>query len=613
MKIGADYKGSGRCEFVVWAPLLKSVSLKLVSWSERIIPMEMADKGYWKVVADGVLPCALYLYRLDNKLEMPDPASRFQPEGVHGHSQVIDQNEFQWDDDDWKGIDLKDFIIYELHAGTFTKEGTFEAVIPYLDYLKDLGITAIELMPVAQFPGSRNWGYDGAYPFAVQNSYGGPNGLKVLVNACHKKGLAVILDVVYNHFGPEGNYLSNFGPYFTGMYKTPWGDAINFDGPYSDEVRRFFISNALYWITEYHIDALRVDAIHGIYDFSARHFLQELGEIVHKNADALDRKVYVIAESDLNDVRVINPVEIGGYGLDAQWNDDFHHSLHALITGEKNGYYEDFGEIGHLEKAFGEGFVYSGEYSRFRKRKHGSSTKDRPAHQFVIFSQNHDQLGNRAMGDRLSQTQSFEKLKLAAGVVIFSPYIPLLFMGEEYGETAPFQYFVSHSDESLIEAVRKGRREEFSSFQWKGEIPDPQAESTFLNSKINIELYKKGQHNILFNFYRELIRLRKEVPALCNLSKETAEAKGFEEEKVLYVRRWFEDDGVFCLYNFDEKHAKIKLTLPEGIWEKILESSSKEWGGDGSLSEEKVESNSSEVVMGINPHSFILYRKIRGQ
>lgn len=612
MKIGADYKGNGRCEFVVWAPLLKSVSLKLVSLSERIIPMEMDNKGYWKATADDISPGILYLYRLDNKLEMPDPASRFQPEGVHGPSQVIDQNEFQWDDDGWKGIDLKDFIIYELHAGTFTNEGTFEAVIPYLDYLKDLGITAIELMPVAQFPGSRNWGYDGAYPFAVQNSYGGPNGLKVLVNACHKKGLAVILDVVYNHFGPEGNYLSNFGPYFTGMYKTPWGDAINFDGPYSDEVRRFFISNALYWITECHIDALRVDAIHGIYDFSARHFLQELGEmIVHKNADALGRKIYVIAESDLNDVRVINPVEIGGYGLDAQWNDDFHHSLHTLLTGESKGYYEDFGKISHMEKAFREGFVYSGQYSAYRKRKHGNSSKDRPAHQFVVCSQNHDQVGNRAAGDRLSQTLSFEKLKLAAGVVIFSPYIPLLFMGEEYGETVPFQYFVSHSDKWLIEVVRKGRKEEFSSFEWRGDIPDPVAESTFLNSKINVSLHREGRHNILFRFYKELIRLRKEVPALSNLSKENMEVKGFEEERVLYVRRWFEDDGVFCLYNFDERHAKIKLTLPEGIWEKILESSSKEWEGDGSLPEEKMESNSSEVVMGINPHSFVLYRKIK--
>jgi maltooligosyltrehalose trehalohydrolase len=611
IKIGANYLGNRSCEFIVWAPLLKDVSLKIVSPSERIMPMEMDNKGYWKVTADGVSPGALYFYRIENKIDRPDPASRFQPEGVHGHSQVIDPNEFHWGDDDWKGIDLKDFIIYELHAGTFTKEGTFEAVIPYLDYLKDLGITAIELMPVAQFPGSRNWGYDGVYLFAPQNSYGGPNGLKALVNACHKKGFAVILDVVYNHLGPEGNYLSNFGPYFTNRYKTLWGDAVNLDGPFSDEVRRFFISNALYWITEYHIDALRLDAIHGIYDFGARHLLQELGEIVHQNADALNRKIYVIAESDLNDVRVINPVEIGGYGLDAQWNDDFQHSLHTLTTGENKGYYEDFGEMWHLEKAYKEGFVYSGEYSKYRKRRHGSSTKDRPAHQFIVFSQNHDQVGNRAMGDRLSQTQSSEKLKLAAGIVILSPYIPLLFMGEEYGETSPFQYFVSHSDEALIEAVRKGRKEEFSSFQWQGEIPDPQSETTFLNSKISIELHREGRHNILFKFYKELIRLRKEVPALSNLNKENMEVKGFEEQMALVVRRWFKDDVVLCIYNFDEKDVRIKLMIPEGVWKKILDSSSEEWEGSGGLSEEKIESHGSEALISIKPHSFLLYRLYR--
>lgn len=610
MIIGADYLGDGICKFIVWAPLHKDMALKLIS-PENIIPMEMDDKGYWEATVDNVLPGTLYVYQIDNKIERPDPASRFQPEGVHGPSQVIDQNEFRWDDDSWKGVDLKDFIIYELHVGTFTEEGTFEAIIPYLDYLKDLGITAVELMPVAQFPGNRNWGYDGAYPFAVQNSYGGPDSLKSLVNACHKKGITVILDVVYNHLGPEGNYLSDFGPYFTSRYKTPWGDAVNFDGPYSDEVRRFFIDNALYWITEYHIDALRLDAIHGIFDFSARHFLQELGEIVRQNAFALNRKIYVIAESDLNDVRVINPVEIGGYGLDAQWNDDFHHSLHTLLTGESKGYYEDFGEIWHLEKAFREGFVYSGEYCKFRKRRHGSSTKDRPSNQFIIFSQNHDQVGNRVMGDRLSQTQSLEKLKLAAGIVILSPYIPLLFMGEEYGETSPFQYFVSHSDENLIESVRKGRKEEFSSFEWSGEIPDPQAESTFLNSKINIELHKHRKHDTLFKFYKELIRLRKENPALRNSGKENMEVKGFKDENVLFLRRWFEDDVIFCLYNFNKMDVKIKLSLPDGIWEKIIDTSSKEWEGDESLSDEKIESRGSEAVISIKPHSFVLYRKIK--
>jgi len=572
--------------------------------------MKKISKGYWKSAVENVFPGLLYFYRLEDKIDRPDPASRFQPNGVHGPSQIIDLNAFLWGDDDWKGIPLKDYVIYELHIGTFTKGGTFESIIPYLDYLKELGITAIELMPVAQFPGDRNWGYDGVYPFAPQNSYGGPHGLKTLVNACHKEGLAVILDVVYNHLGPEGNYLNNFGPYFTNKYKTPWGDAINFDGPYSDEVRKFFIQNALYWITEFHMDALRIDAVHGIFDFSAKHFLQELGEAVYKQAEALGREVCIIPESDLNDVRLINPIEVGGYGLDAQWNDDFHHSLHALLTGENAGYYEDFGKLEHMEKASKEGFVYSGHYSKFRKRRHGSSSKNRPAQQFIVFSQNHDQVGNRLSGDRLAATQALEKLKLAAGVVILSPFIPLVFMGEEYGETSPFQYFVSHSDKNLIEAVRKGRKDEFASFQWEGEIPDPQAESTFLNSKIHIELRHHGEHKILFEFYKKLIELRKEIPSLRNLNNETMEVKGFEEGKTLFLRRWFRDDEVFCIYNFNNKKVKTVLKIPEGIWNKILDSSSKEWGGNGSSTENKIESFGSEILLSLNPHSIVLYRMI---
>ncbi|MEW6001868.1 MAG: malto-oligosyltrehalose trehalohydrolase [Nitrospirota bacterium] len=608
MSIGANYIGNGTCEFVVWAPFCRSMEVKLLSVEEKIIPMEKDDRGYWSTIADNIFPGTLYLYRLENKDEYPDPASRFQSEGVHKASQVIDPNEFKWGDDGWKGRLLKDFIIYELHVGTFTKEGTFESIIPYLSYLKELGVTAIEIMPVAQFPGSRNWGYDAVYPFAPQNSYGGHQGLKTLINTCHGEGFAVILDVVYNHLGPEGNYLRNFGPYFTDRYRTPWGEAINFDGPYSDEVRQFFIENAVYWITEYHVDALRIDAIHGIFDFSARHFLQDLGEAVHKQAEFLGRNVCVIPESDLNDVRVINPIEIGGYGLDAQWNDDFHHSLHTLLTGESNGYYEDFGGMGHLEKAYREGFVYSGQYSKYRKRRHGSSSRNRPAQQIVVFSQNHDQVGNRMFGDRLSQTQPFDKLKLAAGVVLLSPYIPLLFMGEEYGETAPFQYFISHSDEILIEAVRKGRKEEFSSFYWRGEIPDPQAENTFLKSKINIELHEQGKHKILFEFYEELIKLRKKILSLYNLSKENMVIQGFEKEKALLVRRWTEEEEVLCLFSFSENVLSVKLSLPEGTWNKIFDSSSKEWGGSGGLADDNIESSESEITLKLNPYSFVLYR-----
>ncbi|MGD0885017.1 MAG: malto-oligosyltrehalose trehalohydrolase [Thermodesulfovibrionales bacterium] len=608
--LGASIVSYGGVTFKVWAPKADAISVKIVSGGERVIELKKQGQGYFAETIEGVYTGDRYFFVLDQSGHYPDPASRFQPDGVHGPSGVIDPDEFLWDDHEWRGTALQEFVIYELHAGTFTAEGTFETIIPHLDYLTDLGITAVELMPVAQFPGNRNWGYDGVYPFAPQNTYGGPNGLKKLINAAHKKGLSVILDVVYNHLGPEGNYLCRYGPYFTGKYRTLWGDAINFDGPFSDEVRRFFINNALYWINEYHIDALRLDAVQGIFDFSARHFLEELQEAVHAQAKASGRNIHIIAESDLNDVKVINPVARGGYGLDAQWNDDFHHALHALITSETIGYYEDFGRVEHLGNALRDGFVYSGQYSRFRKRRHGNSSKERPARQFVVFSQSHDQVGNRMAGDRLSQTQPLEKLKLAAGVVLLSPYIPLLFMGEEYGETAPFQYFISHADTSLVEAVRKGRREEFASFRWEGEAPDPQAESTFIHSQLSIALRAQGNHRVLYEFYRELIRLRKELPALSNLNKEDMEIIIFEDKHALFVRRWVNSDEVFSLYNFAEDITRAELMLPEGIWNKILESSSKQWGGDNAIAMERIDSRGSGITISVNGHSFVLYRMI---
>ncbi len=610
--VGASIIKPASVSFNVWAPKATSVSVNICGGN--VIPLKSSGDGYYTVTTNTAKPGDNYFYVLDNSDSYPDPASRYQPEGVHGPSQVVDPK-FPWDDDGWKGLPIKACIIYELHVGTFTKEGTFDAIIPRLNYLKDLGITAIELMPVNQFPGNRNWGYAGVYPFAPQNTYGGPTGFKTLINTAHKKGFAVILDVVYNHLGPEGNYLSRYGPYFTDKYRTPWGDAINFDGPYSDEVRHFFISNALYWINEYHIDALRFDAVHGMCDcdFSARHVLEELCEAVHAQARVSGKDLSVIAESALNDVRILNPVEMGGYGLDAQWNDDFHHSLHALLTNENRGYYEDFGEVWHLEKAFREGFVYSGSYSRFRKRRHGNSSNEKPPHQFVVYSQNHDQVGNRNDGDRLTLTQSFEKLKLAAGTVILSPFVPLLFMGEEYGETAPFQYFISHFDNDLIEAVRKGRRDEFASFEWGGDVPDPQAESTFLNSKLTADLYRQGKHKVLLAFYKELIKMRKEIPVLSHLSKEDMEVKCFEDEKVLTVRRRLNSDGVFCLFNFNDTLTSIELAFPKGTWAKICESSSEEWGGNSGTAPEEIASEGLKIPLNLAPHSVVIYRTFGGE
>ena len=496
-------------------------------------------------------------------------------------------------------------MLYELHVGTFTAQGTFDAIVPHLDELKDLGITAIEIMPVAQFPGERNWGYDGVYPCAVQNSYGGPEGLKRLIDACHQRGLAVILDVVYNHLGPEGNYLHDFGPYFTDRYHTPWGAAINFDGPDSDEVRRFFIENALSWITEFRLDALRLDAVHGIFDFSARHFLQELASAVHEQAERLNRRIYVIAESDLNDVRLVRSPELGGYGLDAQWNDDFHHALHTLLTGERTGYYKDFGRIQDLAKAFAEGFVYSGAYSPARRRRHGNTSKDIAARRFVVFVQNHDQVGNRLQGERLSALVSFEGLKLAAAVVLLSPFIPLLFMGEEYGETAPFPYFVSHSDPDLIEVVRRGRREEFAYFKGSDEPPDPQEEATRQSASLDHSLRHQGKHRLLYELYKELIKLRNETRAGAGLSKDRMEVVCLERESTLVVRRWGRQEQVAAIFHFGDTAVSVNIPLPSGRWLKRLASGEKRWNGPGRDLPTVLHSD-GKVSVTLTKHAFLM-------
>ena len=536
--------------FKVWAPSATSVEVELVDAGARRIALQR-DGAYFY----GSAPAAegdRYWYWLDDTLRRPDPVSRSQPDGVHGASQVIDQY-FTWSDSQWRGIALEKYIFYELHVGTFTPPGTFDGVISRLDYLCELGITAVELMPVAQFPGSRNWGYDGTFPFAPQNSYGGPDGLKRLIDACHARGLAVTLDVVYNHLGPEGNYLHAFGPYFTDRYRTPWGDAVNFDGPGSDAVRHYFISNALYWITEFHIDALRLDAIHGIYDFSALHILQELTEAVHSQAAALGRQVHVIAESDLNDVRVINTAKTGGYDLDAQWDDDFHHSLRTLLTGDQSGYYSDFGSFSQLVKGFREGFVLSGDYSSYRQRRHGSSSAGVPPGKLVVFSQNHDHVGNRMRGERLSEHLSVQQLMLAAATVLLSPYLPLLFMGEEYAETAPFPYFVSHGDAELTESIRQGRSEEFAAFAGHGSPPDPESESTFLSARLDQEQRQQDNHRGIFEFYRALIRLRKECAPLAKLSREDMHIIARVEEQVLIVTRSADNIRILCLFNYSDQ------------------------------------------------------------
>jgi maltooligosyltrehalose trehalohydrolase len=469
--------------------------------------------GVFTAVVPSVPDETDYVFVLDDGRELPDPASRWLPHGVHGASRIVDPA-YAWTDAEWRGLPMEDLVIYELHVGTFTPQGTFAAIIPRLAELEALGVTAIELMPVAQFPGGRNWGYDGVGLYAVQHEYGGPAELRKLVDAAHAHGLAVILDVVYNHVGPEGNYLDAFGPYFTEKYTTPWGRALNYDDEDSDRVRDFVVDNARYWVTEYHIDGLRVDAVHGIFDFSAVHLLEEIASAVHGVADSLGRAIVVIGESDLNDPRLIRSTQQFGYGLDAQWSDDFHHAVHSALTGETAGYYADYGDVHHVADTLREPFLYDGTYSAHRRRRHGRSSRGLPRKRFVVSIQNHDQIGNRAAGERLAALLEPAQLRVAAALLLLSPYVPLLFMGEEYGETNPFQYFISHGDADLAESVRQGRKREFASFGWGDDVPDPAAEATFQRSTLDWAKAAQGGHAQLRALYRDLLALRRDEPML---------------------------------------------------------------------------------------------------
>ena len=608
LPLGAHILADDVCSFLVWAPRVTDMKLQIEGPQPCQIQMPSIDQDYFHCTA-SVPSGTRYFYLLDGQKKRPDPASRYQPEGVHGPSQVCGDS-FEWTDLSWAGLPLTDAVFYELHVGTFTPEGNLDAIIPRLPSLRSLGVTMIELMPLAQFPGERNWGYDGVYPYAVQNSYGGPEALKRLVNACHNLEIGVALDVVYNHLGPEGNYLNDFGPYFTDRYKTPWGDAINFDGAGSDEVRRFFMENAFYWISEFHVDALRLDAVHAIIDVSAKRFLEELTERVAEFSLRLGRKVHIVAENDRNDARSLSPIEAGGFGFDSQWNDDFHHAVRALLTGERAGYYQDFGTISHLEKACRDGFVYSGQYSEFRRSRHGSSSAETPCYQFIVFSHNHDQVGNRAQGDRLSQILCFEAQKLVAGLVLLSPFIPLLFMGEEYGETAPFQYFVNHEDPRLLENVRQGRRREFSHFAWQAEIPDPASLDTFLRSKLHWELREQGQHRTLLSYYTELLRIRREMPALSSPSKDRNKVKVYEPE-ALIIERWNETRRAVLFFNFGRDPVSIRSSLLPGTWERCFDSSDKKWDGHGSISPPLLEA-SSRAALSLRGYSFALFGLTQG-
>ncbi len=561
--LGAIVRDDGRCEFRVWAPQVEKVELHIVAPVDRRIALTRNMRGYHEAVVDTGAGTRYFfvINGLENGHGRPDPASRSQPDGVHEASEVV-ASAFEWHDAGWRGVPLEDYVVYELHAGTFTDAGTFDAVIEHLDDLSDLGITAIELMPIGQFPGTRNWGYDGVFIGAAQNSYGGPLGLKRLVDACHARGLGILLDVVYNHLGPEGNYLAEYGPYFTGRYKTPWGDALNFDGPHSDDVRWFFVHNALQWIDEFHIDGLRVDAVHAIVDRTAEPFLQDLTTAVRERGNALGRHVYTFAESNLNDPRVITPKGELGLGFDSQWSDDFHHSLRTLLTNETSGYYAGYGRTSDLARTLTSGYLYTGQHSVYRGRKHGVAPKTRDGRQFVAFAQNHDQVGNRMTGDRLAATVSPGKVRIAAAAVILAPFIPMLFMGEEYGETAPFQYFTSHADRDLIEAVRRGRHKEFERFQWSEEPPDPHDIDTFLRSKL-----RRKPLDEIRALYKELLHLRASTPALRELDLDAVETHAGDEQRTLLIKR----RNTLLAFNFSDAPRVIVLPFVDTIWTPMIE------------------------------------------
>src|SRR5687768_9912236 len=484
--------------------------------------MQREDRGYYSHIEEGVPEGQRYAYRLDGGNIYPDPCSRWQPDGPHRASAVVRTSRFRFSDADWQGIEKRDLVIYELHVGTFTREGTFAAVIPRLKELADLGITAIELMPIGQFPGNRNWGYDGVHPFAPQNSYGGPAGLAQLVDACHRHGLAILLDVVYNHCGPEGNYLARYAPYFTDRYTTPWGAAINFDGPGSDCVRQIVLDNVRMWLADYHFDGLRLDAVHTIYDFSARHILADIEQVARQESRRQGRPLHVIAESDLNDPRLLWPVERGGYDLSAQWSDDFHHAVHAHLTGERHSYYLDFGTAEQVCQSLVEPFLYRGQYSRFRDCRHGAPPVGLAGDRFVCCLQNHDQIGNRPGGERLTRLLAPPQLRLAASLLLLSPYLPLIFMGEEYGEEASFPFFCSFTDADLVESIRRGRQADFAFHGATGTAPDPLAEEAFACARLSWSWPAGSIRAGLRQLYADLLTARRTWPALQNFDRPQA-------------------------------------------------------------------------------------------
>jgi maltooligosyltrehalose trehalohydrolase len=577
-------------KFSVWAPFAETVELVTEEGgASRRSALRREAEGYWHAECDAAVARGGYRYAVDGKGPFPDPRSPWQPDGVHGASRLVEAGvPHAGGGPRFRPRPMQEAVIYELHVGTFTPAGTYAAAAGKLDHLVDLGVTHLELMPLATFPGRRGWGYDGVDLYAPLPAYGTPGDLARFVDRCHERGLGVLLDVVYNHLGPDGNYLGCYGPYFTDRVKTPWGEAINYDGAWSDEVRRFVIDNACMWLRDYGFDGLRLDAVHAIFSFEAIHVLEELAADVRRLGDELHRNFVLIAESDLNDPRLVHPVSRGGYGLDAHWSDDFHHAVHRYFTGETSGYYADFHGLRDVAAALRDGYVYQGQYSAFRQRRHGRPPIGVGSDQLVVCSQNHDQIGNRARGERLSMLVDLPRLRAIAALTILSPFVPLLFQGEEWGATTPFLYFTDHQDPNLGRAVTEGRTREFASFKWAGDVPDPQAAETFERSKLDWSEAMRSPHAGLIDWYRRLIALR--ASRSPRLSRSKPRVKFDEHEQWLR----FEHAGLLALFNFGA--APRRIALPAGPWELALAS-------DPDLPAERAP---TEPIAG---HGVVIYRR----
>ncbi len=598
--IGINFNEQG-AEVRLWAPYAEKVEICINS--EKTIPLIKRHLGYWYLFTKMLQAGDRYEFILNNDRHLPDPASLSQPDGVKGTSEAIDLAGFKWTDQQWVNPALHTYIFYELHTGTFSPEGNFEAVGRKIGHLKQLGITALELMPVSAFPGTRNWGYDVVFPFAVQKSYGGAQELQKLVNLCHEQGIAVVLDVVFNHMDVEGNYLGDYGPYFTKKYKTPWGNAVNFDDAGCDSVRQYFIENALMWFRDFHIDALRLEAVHDIRDFGPVHILRAIREKADELMAHTGKTYYLIVECNLNDTRFINPLQDQGYGMHAQWNDEFHHALRVAAGQKPRGYYADFNGVSDLAKAYKQAYVYDGQYSPYRDKTFGTKAEHNTGDQFVVFSQNHNQIGNRMMGERSSELMSFAMQKLIAGAVMVSPYLPLLFMGEEWAEPHPFLYFTEHNDRVPAKPVKKGRREKHRYFQPPQGMPDPFDKSSFEYSQLQWRLIEQEPHATLFKYYQALIKLRSQYLPLNLFTRNQLDASYNFVAQSIQLHRWNGDQHIYVFMNFSDKRQTVALPFSETPWHKLLYSEDLQWKGRV-MSPATV---TGGVPFYMEPESFLVY------